>query len=256
MLPLAPSARGRWATFFIFCRSNDLSFTPLKEPIVSDRKSRRKKAEAWLLRFVSTIDPSGFNHRYYTGIMSKLTDEQFFAWGERIRDGRTHLWVYAPNGEVFLRLKDVEKAAKMTNTSLHERITQYDEATDRWYTSPHEYPILRVPVRRLKQYQMDKLAVPESDRTLNPLTGQVTRPDKTSSISMSEGQTYDGKGLLKTLVEFTNIRGGNEIGYASMRRDLEETGRAKMSELDNSGRTTSVRTASDYLRAMHIDNNL
>ena len=221
-----------------------------------DKAARRKAGEKWVYLYFRTLDPSGYNLRYYQELLPKLSDAEFFAWGKRIKEGRTRLWVYAPVDEVFLKIRDIEAAAELVGIPLEEPISQYDESTDRRYTSTHAYPILTVPVRRLKQYQMDKLSVPESDRTLNPLTGQVTKPDKSSSISISEGLGYDSKGLTTTLTEFTAVRGGRVNAYASMRRDLETTGQARMGDLDNEGRVASAQTANTLLTAMHIGNNL
>lgn len=219
-------------------------------------KADRKRAEDFVIRLMSTIDPSGYNAKYYHRLFTQLSDKDMYDWALRIEAGTTHLWLYAPIMKVKLTQKDLDAAAKLTGTPLEEQVSIYDPSTDRRYTSPHKYFIIRVPVRRLKQYLMDKLSVPDSDRRLNPITGQVTKPDDSSSISISEAQTYDAKGLQVPLTEFINIRGGNINAYSSLRHDLEQTGIAHMGDLDNSGKVQSTRAANAFLTAMCLRNNL
>lgn len=215
----------------------------------------RSKVEAYILKLMKAMDPSGFNVNYYKDLFAKLTDQMFDQWMKRMKSGETKLYFYAPNMKVFPTVEQFMKAAEITGTQYFERAKIWDEATRRYYMTPHSHLVLKLPVRRLKQYLMGKISIPENDRLISNLTGQVIKPDKGSSISMTEAQTLDSKGLHKCLVEFTNIRGGNIEAYNTLRSELIESGRASFNDLTNGGiRSTEVAQA--FLTAMHLENNL
>lgn len=218
-------------------------------------QEKRKAVENFILKLMKTANPSGFNVKYYQDLFAKLDDKMFDQWMARFKAKKTKLYFYAPNMKVFPTLGNIMKAAELTGSKYFERLKIWDEATKRYYYTPHAHLVLKLPVRRLKQYLMGKISIPENDRVLNNLTGQVSRPDKGSSMSLTEAQTLDSKGLHKCLTELTNIRGGNIEAYDSLRSELIETGRASFGDLD-SGTIRSAQSANNFLKAMHLDNNL
>ena len=215
----------------------------------------REKVEKWVYKLMDTADESGFNTKYYKNLFSKLDDKMFKEWVDRLKAGTTKLYYYSPNMKVFPKVSNMLKAAELTGTTYFEKVKLWDESTKRYYTTPHEHLVLKLPVRRLKQYLMGKISIPENDRVINSLTGQVSKPDKGSSLSLTEAQTLDSKGLHKCLTELTNIRGGNIEAYDSLRSELMETGRASFNDL-SAGSIRSAETADSLLKAMHIDTNL
>lgn len=215
----------------------------------------RKAAEAYVLKLVKAMDPSGFNEDYYKKLFAKLSDKLFDDWIERLRKKETKLYLYCPNMKVFPKVDDLMKAAEITGTQYFERIKLWDKSTQRYFYTSEKHLVLKLPVRRLKQYLKNKISIPDSDRLINPLTGQVTGADKGSSVSMTEAQTLDSKGLHQCLKELTNVRGGNIDAYNSMRSELEETGHASFGDL-TSGGIRSAEVTNTFLKAMHIDNNL
>lgn len=215
----------------------------------------RKGVENYILKLVEAMDPSGFNTDYYKKLFSRLNDTMFHQWMIRMKKGETKLYLYCPNMKVFPKIDDLMKAAEITDTQFFERVKLWDKSTRRYFYTSEKHLILKLPVRRLKQYLMGKISIPDNDRIINPTTGQVTGADKGSGISMTEMQTLDSKGLHNNLKELTNVRGGNLEAYNSMRAELEETGQASFRELSNGG-ITSAQTANTFLKAMHIDNNL
>lgn len=218
-------------------------------------QEKRKAVENFIIKLMKTADPSAFNVKYYRDLFAKLDDKMFDQWMDRFKAKKTKLYFYAPNMKVFPNLGNIMKAAELTGSKYFERLKLWDEATKRYYYTPHTHLVLKLPVRRLKQYLMGKISIPENDRVLNNLTGQVSRPDKGSSMSLTEAQTLDSKGLHKCLTELTNIRGGNIEAYDSLRSELIETGRASFGDLD-SGTIRSAQSANNFLKAMHLDNNL
>jgi hypothetical protein len=217
---------------------------------------RRARTEAYILKHIAIMDPSDYNTKYYQTTFARMSDREFDHYMQDIRDKRRTLVLYAPNLQVTLKMRDLLTAANAVGLTLFERIRMWDSVTRRWYLTPHPYLILKLPIRRLKQYLMDKLSVPDSDKSTNLLTGQVVKPDKGSAISLPEAQTMDSKGLHRAMTELLNIRGGNPQAYASFKAELEETGQASLNTVDWSGGVRSTKVSQVFLNSMHLANNL
>lgn len=217
---------------------------------------KRKDVEAYIHKFIKMQDPSGYNTKILKEFFASLSDDDFYQWMCDLRDGKQDVILYAPNMKVPLKIRDLQKTADALGVKLFERIRIWDNVGKRYFMTAHKYCVLQLPVRRLKQNLMSKMSVPESDKTINPLTGQVTKPDKGSAVSLPEEQTMASKGLYTSMSELMNVRGGKLKAYAGLRASLEETGTASLNEIDMDDPVRSVVTAQALLRSMHIDNNM
>ncbi len=217
---------------------------------------RRALVQDYILKHIATLDPSGYNTKYYLAQFSAMNDVAFDAYMQDIRDHKRTLVLYAPNLQVMLKMTDLLATAHAVGLILFERIKMWDAITKRYFLTPQTYLIIKLPVRRLKQYLMDKLSVPDGNSAINLMTGQVVKPDKGSAVSLPEAQTMDSKGLHNSMTELLTIRGGNPQAYASFKASLEETGQASMNDVDWSGGVRSAKVAKILLTSMHLDNNL
>lgn len=224
--------------------------------MTNPKTDRRLIVEREILKTIALMDPSGYNTKIYKKQFSEMSDVAFDHFMKQIRDKQRVLVLYAPNLVVTLTMRDLLAAAHSLKLELFERIRMFDSVTKRYYLTPQKYLILKLPVRRLKQYLMDKLSVPDGDKTIDLMTGQVIRPDKGSAISLPEAQTMDSKGLSHSLTELFNIRGGNPQAYAVFKASLEETGQATLGEIEWSGGVRSAKVAEVLLYSMHLKNNL
>lgn len=217
---------------------------------------KRQAVETYVLKHLTAIDPSGYNADLYKEMFTAMDDAAFDKWMHSLKDKSNKLYIYTPNLKVMLNTGDLLAVAKSINLTLFERIKMWDNISKRYYTTPNKYLVLQLPVRRLKQYLMDKISVPENDRVTNPTTGQVVKPDKGSAISQTEAQTMDSKGLHRSISELLTVRGGNGTAYASFKSNLEETGQSTLTELDYSGGLRSAQVGKALLESMEIENNL
>lgn len=217
---------------------------------------KRAKAEAQILKSIATADPSGFNTQRYKERFAAMSDKQFDDWMRDCHEGRDKFPLETPNMKVQITIRNLQKACDEIGVKLFEQLRIWDSSTKRYFTTPEKFLIVELPVRRVKQYLMDKISVPTSDRVVNPTTGQVVKPDKGSAISMTEAQTYDSKGLQICLDELLIVRGGNLDAYAQYKAALENGGSVRLSELDYSGGVRSAEIAKVLLESMHIENNL
>lgn len=218
----------------------------------------RKEIEAYVYQHLNTIDPSGYNEKYYRSFFGSMSDEMFDAWMEALTDPHTPvvLKLFCPAVTVVLDMENLKADAHSIGLTLFEPVKIWDSVSKRYYTTPEEHLVVTLPVRRFAQTLDHKMSVPASDKTINPLTGQVTKPDKGSAISMTEALTLDAKGLTKSLSELLTVRGGDISAYAQFKSELEETGSVTVSDLTSTEGVRSRTTARAYLNSMHLSNTL
>lgn len=229
---------------------------PAVEVATKPQSRMRKAAEERILKTMTTLDPSGTNTTRYQEQFNKWSDTQFESFMQGIKAKHIKLVLYVPNMTINLKMKDIFQAADDIGLELFEHIRLWDSVTKRYYLTPQKYPVLQLPVRRLKQTLMSKISVPENDAKIDTLSGQVVKPDKGSSISSVEMQTILSKGLTISATEFIKVRGGDLHSYADFKGQLQETGAASMNALDEDSRARSSVIFGVYLRSAHIDNNV
>jgi len=229
---------------------------PAVEAGSKPRDSKRQSVEALILKTITMLEPSGTNTKRYKALFERWTDTQFNSYMVGMREGRIKLVLYVPNLKINLRMKDIFETAHTLDLKLFERIRLWDSTTQRYYLTPQEYPVLSLPVRRLKQHLMSKISVPENDVIIDAMSGQVTRPDKGSSISAVEMQTILSKGLTTSISELIRIRGGDISAYSEFKSQLIDNGSASMRTITEDSRARSSVILGVYLRAAHIGSNI
>jgi len=223
-----------------------------------DIATKRKKTTKVLLAGIGKLDSyaTGANVARYEKMLSQMTDKEFDKYMKAIRDKETVLYVYMPNMTKRPLVKDLLVIAGEMGVKLFHRIKKYDSVTKRHYVTNEAYPVIRIPVRRLQQFQYKKMSVPHGSSKVDSMTGQVAWEDKSASLSNPEIQAMDAKGLTKTLEEFIAIRGGNiEAWSGEMRRQGEETGEIILDDISGGTHTRTVEVAKIFFDCMMLDNN-
>jgi hypothetical protein len=232
------------------------SLRPALEAVDPVQAAKRQAAETLILTTLLTIEPGGTNAQRYRKLFASWSNTQFHSFMEGIRSGQIKLVLYVPNLKVNLQSANIFKAARDLDLKLFERIRLWDSTTQRYYLTPQEYPVLSLPVRRLKQFLMSKMSVPESDGKIDAFSGQVVKPDKGSSISSVEMQTILSKNLKVTISELIRVRGGDLPAYSTFRSQLEDIGSVSLNEIDTDSRARSSVILGVYFKSAHINNNI
>jgi hypothetical protein len=218
---------------------------------------KRSKVEALVLEAITLQDPSGYNRKVYEDFFKNLSDTDFDNWMIALRDNEhAKMTLLVPPLTVVISTEACFATARFLDVKILERLRLWDAVNQRYCLTPHEYYVLKLPVRRLKQYLLDGLSVPDSDKRLNPLTDQVAKPDKGSAISFPQAQMIAEKGLVTTLHELMTIRGGDVEAYAKFKSEIEETGSSDTAVMHGTSGVKSVQTMRTFLQAMHLDTNL
>lgn len=219
-------------------------------------KEKKAKILAYIKENFKKIDPDGFNYDRYAKLFNDLNDKQFSDIIEQLKAGDWQFHIYLPNMKNRVSTQDVLDTADSVGCKLFHKIWIADPNTGRKYLTRHSYPVYNVPVRRMEQFLDKKMSVPDSDKTIDGLTGQVTGKDKGSSLSNPEIQGLHSRGLKRTLDELVTVRGGDIASYGEFKRQLEEQGDSALDNLGGNSVSRTARIAEVFLDAMHISNNL
>lgn len=218
---------------------------------------KRRSIQDYILKTLKLQEPGLYNYKIYEEFFDNMSDEDFDSYMKTLRDNQhAKITLMVPPFKVVLDPKDSFETAKFLGLELMERIKLWDPVGKRYCLTPEKYYILKLPIRRLKQYGLDGLSVPDSDKRLNPLTDQVVKPDKGSAISFPQAQMIAEKGLTTSLHELMTIRGGDLEAYSKMKAQIEETGEASVEVMEGTAGVKSAQTLRSFLNAMHLITNL
>lgn len=218
--------------------------------------SRRQRVEQHVITMMQNFDRfGGKNTERWQKFFTSLSDDDFDNFMQALRDKKTRLNVVLPNTTSTITTNDVIRLAKEYNVDVFSRIYLHDMHTGRKYLSKYPMMVIKLPVRRLSQYLFHKISLPDGDRHINPVTGQVIPPDKGAALSSIETQILASKGLEVSILELIKIRSGDMNSYNALKFNIEEHGEASMANLPLQGRPRSVITASRFLHGMMIESN-
>lgn len=215
---------------------------------------KRKEATQKFLSIIKRLDANGTNVERMSKFFNGMTDQQFDKYMRDLRDGKTQNYLVVPNMSKRAGIDTLLKVAKDIDCKLYQRIWIKDEE-GKEYLTPHKHMVLNLPLRRMQQYLDKKMSVADSDTTIDGLTGQVTGSDRASSITNAEVQALGSKGLQKTLTEFVTVKGGNIAAYGEFKRQLEEEGSSRLSNLEVDSVSRSAVIANVLFESIHIENN-
>lgn len=188
------------------------------------QKAMRKKIEAYVIEHMNYMDPSKKNGKRYEEFFSDLSDAEFDKWMRDLKEGKDVLIFYSANIEDKVKIENLVAETHRLKLKLFEKLRIWDDVTQKYYLTPNEYFVAPQIVRRFSQFADHKLSVPESDKRIDMLTGQVVKPDQAASLSEPETRALYSRGLTKTLRELLKFRGGDVVAFAEFKRELEETG--------------------------------
>ena len=215
---------------------------------------KRKQVQEYILEHMNILDKSGSNSARYQEMFDAMSDKEFDDWMKEIREGNEVLFFYTANVKDKIKIEDLIAESHNVGVKLFTRLRLWDEPTQSYYITPHEYLMVTLPVRRLSQFVDHKLSVAEGDSRIDMLSGQVTKPDKGSTHSQTEAQALFARGLDKTNLELIKYRGGDTNAFAEYKRELEETGRATIGK-DTGSIARSAVVLDQFLSGMHIESN-
>lgn len=224
--------------------------------------AKRKDVENFILKYIDKIfskSSSKANRELYEEMFKKMSNEEFDRFMEDLRDGRKVLSVIVPNNDSRFKI-DVDNninIAKELGYNFFQRLKVGKTTNTPAYTTPNEYLVLKLPVRRAQQLLTKKISIPTDNIHVDMLSGQVTGKSKGSKLSNVEMKILIGLGLRDSVKELMKTRGGDLGCAAAMDGMLVKHGTATQQNLEQySTGVVSKQTLKAYFNAMHIRNTL
>lgn len=221
-----------------------------------DKNEKRKKVIDYICKYMKKLDPSGDNEKIWKDKLEKMSDKQFSEFMDKIKNKEKNLFFYLPNMKKNLTTSEIIEIADELKLDFFEQIYIEDISTKRKFLTPQKYFIIDLPIRRAKQYLFGKISIPDSDRKIDVMTGQVIKPDKGSRLSLIETQILMNKNLRNSILELIKVRGGDVNTYNEYKNRILNEGSVRLDELESNTYPRSAVMLSVILKCMHIDNNL
>jgi hypothetical protein len=216
---------------------------------------KRQLTERYIINAISRIDKD--NAKRYETFFKSLSDAQFDNFMKALKSNQIQLRIYFPNVKKNIKNQTIFDLAKYFKIPLYDYIRLKNRISNTYYYSKHPLLILKLPVRRVKQFLFNKIRIPESDKHISKLSGQVMKPDKGSKISLIETYLLASKGLEKSIVELIKVRGGDLKNYHQLKSKILETGEVSLQDLElDKSKPKSVTVLDGYLKAIHLNINL
>lgn len=212
----------------------------------------RKEIEAFIIKYVNKVDPSGENGKFYAERFKEMADKDL----EKLIQNR--LPIFMPNGwKVKIdHYKNIEIAREL-GYEFRQHLFLTDPRTGVCAKTRYKHMMLELPVRRQSQMIDKKISIPEHSRTIDKTTGQVVGPSKGSSFSFPQTYVLYGKGYDATLREFLVARGGDIKAGQVIDRNIRTTGHSSLNfEGSDRTRVKSTQTTGVIFQSMHLGSNL
>ena len=219
----------------------------------------RKKTEEFILKYIGKIVTGNENINLYKELFSNMSDKEFHLFMEDLRDRKTTLSIIIPNGNknIKVNVENNFKIAKELGFDFFQRlkISGSKELPD--YITPNKFLIFKLPIKRASQLLSKKVSIPEDDRSIDILTGQVTGKSRASKITLPELQLLIGMGMKDSVRELVKVRGGDIGANNAANAMLYKQGQASQRDIEQfSTGVISTKSLKAYFNSMHVRNTL
>jgi len=221
--------------------------------------SKRKEVEEFILKNIKKLTVTDHNVELYKDMFKKMNNKEFDEFMSKLRDGEFILPVIIRHGieDTKVSVKNNMKVGEDLGHNFFPKLLI--GPTDNDPRRKTKYPVMvhLAPMRRMKQTIAKGLSVSESDKVRDILTGQVSGPSKSSSISYPELQLLVSMGMDESVKEFIKYRGGDEGSMRAMKQALLKYGNVSNEFVEEySTGVTSTKTLKSYFNGMHLKINL
>lgn len=218
----------------------------------------RKKTEEFIIKYIDKMLPGSDNVKLYKEKFDNMSDEEFHLFMLDLKANKTRLCIISPNfSKPRLEVERNLKIAKELGYKFFQKVKIPKKGTLPAYTTPREYLIIDLPLRRQAQLLDKKASIPEDQSVVDKMTGQPTGKSKGAKFSKPEIEVISALGLDKSLEEILTLRGGDGKGYIALNNSIYRTGGASIEALKPfRGEVKAKAALRVILNGMHIQNNL
>lgn len=216
--------------------------------------AKRKETEKLILDYIAKIVIGEENVNLYKQLFSKMTDVDFHKFMEDLRADKLTLPVIIPTGSnIKIDVENNIKLAKELGYSFFQQLEISEHEGMPGYITPEKYFIIKLPIKRAAQLLSKGISIPEDNKSIDMMSGQVTGKSKSSKLTMPELQILIGLGLKDSIVELMKTRGGDAGEGNALNNILYKQGKVSQKLLrEFSTGVTSSKTLDAMFNAAHI----
>jgi hypothetical protein len=220
--------------------------------------SKRKEAEAFILKYLTKIAPKSGNDTIYKNLFSKMNDKEFDTFMSDLESGKKYLVFQLPNfKDTGVSTENNLAIAEELGHNFFQRLWVTGKKDTSDHLIPIENLILDLPVRRASQLLIKKISVPDDNRTIDAFTGQPTGESKGAKISYTELQVCAAMGLDNSMIELMKYRGGDNKGQIAFNTMLSRYGRVNLKAVEPyASGVESTKTLKTFLTSMMLKTTL
>jgi hypothetical protein len=223
-------------------------------------KDKRKQMETLVYDVFDALDPTKTNSNKYKDIFSEMSDNQFDTFfKDFFKDPNQYLILDTVDYERDLRIENVEKAAKVLNVPLFEKVVQpyINMDNDHPIISKYPVPVGYVHIKRVQQILSKKNTTSTDISSRSAMTGQVVGKDKNARDSDTENFALVTLNAENTLREFMGPRSDDLVMKNEMYASIAQKGYVSLDQLTNKVENkTTLNTLDVHLIGMGIKSDL
>ena len=215
----------------------------------------RRKAEAFLLKYVDQIAPDSGNAEIWKNRLKEMDDEAFEQFIIRLEEGEEIISLFVPNlSEAGLSVKRNLEIAEELGHNFFQHLYLTDKDTGLVYKTPIPHIVVDLPIRRQVQMLAKESAIPGNVVDVDERSGQPASHEAGARFSYPELQVNQAKGLNASIIELIRFRGGDERSHQAMLRQISQTGEAELEPIQEAlpSDVKSTEVLMTYLKAMHL----
>lgn len=222
-------------------------------------KGDRKAVTQWLCDRIEEIAPGGINAKITRDQLDALSAEEFAQLMDDYHSGEDQPTIYVPNGgPVQLDTKrNIALGKKWGHEFMQHLVIGSDDPNTPTYTTPPKYFVVDLMWRRQAQVGILGISVPTHHNTTDHRTGAVTGDSAAAKLSGAEANLYQAMGMVKSMQELLNVRGGDDGSRRAMETEISRSGEASLATIERYSTGVGVTNAMrSMLMAMHLNNTL
>lgn len=223
-------------------------------------KSTREKMEKTVYDVFSTLDPSKTTADKYRNLFKKMSDVEFDKFFKNLfAQENDYLVLDIVDYERDLKIENVEKAAKLLNVPLFERVVMPYASTDKDnpIVTKYEVPVGYIHCKRVQQFLRKKNATSTDISMRSAISGQVMGKDKNARDSDLENYALVTLGAEECLREFMGPRADDPVMKNEMYTQIAKNGYVSLNDLTSDVKNkTTLNTIDVFFTGMGIKTDL
>lgn len=222
--------------------------------------AKREKMEKLIYDTFDALDKTHANTEKYKAMFAGMTDAQFDKFFKDLfNDPNRYLILTVCDYEIDLKIEDIERAAKVLNVPLFEKVAfpHYTMDKNNVIVSKEAVPVGYAHIKRTQQILAKKNGLSTTIDTRSSLTGQVTAADKNGRESDLENSVLVSLGMTNVLKELNGPRADDPVMKQQMYTNINNDGYLSLEDLESDpANKTTLNTVDTFFIGMGLKTDL